>query len=851
MAGGYLRRGQVLNMKPNGIPRNGSRQSAVGSPQPSPRLLQIVDRTTFPPLKEGEQVGVSFFGLLLQRLIPPQSPFFKGGWLSIFLFCISVVSWAVPPTPSGLSIAAPFDGEVNLVWTPDTNATPSVTAYLIYRQLVDLTNTPTPNPTGTPTPIATVLLSSITTPTTPGMPAYQDFQVTNGQNYLYQVQEEDQNGIGNPASVTAAPYLAPVAVQPVTVQNLHSNALDLSWGVPNSSYPVSYYQIFLYEYPTPTFTPNLGSTATFTPTGTLTPSPTPTFPTSPVPASTVLNATPLATVTITSYSDTTANSSGSPAFYYSVIAVDILGHVGAQPTYATTPALPMNMAPPAKPILSALVSLNATPVIGLNGYGARLFWTGSLSSEGVTVYQVLQNSTPIATINYPGPTPTMSYDDTTLPAGMNGSLSVNYQVAAVNAYGTGTSAGVPVAVNEASESTNIQVTPDATANAVTISWNPAVPGTYGLGGYRLYKSLFGVPTNNPTPIPPGSPTATVTPTPFATVSFNPSATFTITPYVDSPIVNHMSYWVEPVDLTTHGGAVNGASTPALNLAPTPPSNVGVANPVGNNQIAVSWTDGSAGFFGQPQDYVVYRVMLTSPTATPQAVATVPVSQLSYTDNVSGFPVGTGVAYQVGLVDAVGNTSDLSASGNSVVLAGLTAPAAPTVLPFAGSASSIRFAWLNNPPADNVTSYSVFGPDWPTLPQTPTPLATVLATQSPTPTLLFAPTPTPWAATYYYLLAQNALGTSTPGFSAPATLSGIPVPAYQVTVVMTPGTRQSQVSWNMTPAPVSTPVVDSFGIYRSLSPAANFTPVATVPSTGSSYVDTLPSATAAPSHRSAR
>jgi hypothetical protein len=37
---------------------------------------------TFPPLKEGEQGGVSLFLLLLQRLIPPSPPFFKGGYNS-------------------------------------------------------------------------------------------------------------------------------------------------------------------------------------------------------------------------------------------------------------------------------------------------------------------------------------------------------------------------------------------------------------------------------------------------------------------------------------------------------------------------------------------------------------------------------------------------------------------------------------------------------------------------------------------------------------------------------------------------------------------------------------------------
>ena len=169
---------------------------------------------------------------------------------------------------------------------------------------------------GTPTPIATVPLQAIPSP---GTPVYQDFQVTNGLNYFYQVSGVDSGGnVGAAATVNGSPYLGPLPVQPVTVHNIHSNALDLSWGVPISSYPVSYYEVYLYQYPT--YTP--------TPTGTLTPAtntPTPPFPVITVPASAVLSNTPLATVSGTTYSDTTANSLGSPAFYYVVMAVDSRG----------------------------------------------------------------------------------------------------------------------------------------------------------------------------------------------------------------------------------------------------------------------------------------------------------------------------------------------------------------------------------------------------------------------------------------------------------------------------------------------------------------------------------------------
>src|SRR5690348_4581477 len=67
----------------------------------------------------------------------------------IIVFGMCAVSWAQPAPPAGLSVAAPYDGEVNLVWTPAANVTPAVTAYFVSRQLLDLVDSPTPTPTGT------------------------------------------------------------------------------------------------------------------------------------------------------------------------------------------------------------------------------------------------------------------------------------------------------------------------------------------------------------------------------------------------------------------------------------------------------------------------------------------------------------------------------------------------------------------------------------------------------------------------------------------------------------------------------------------------------------------------------
>lgn len=773
-------------------------------------------------------------------------------FLLIFIHIGSVPVSAQAPAPSGLSVLPPYDGQVNLQWTPDVSETPAETAYAVSRELVNLTCSPTPTSTGpitpipTCTPIATVLLSAMPSA---GTPVYQDFQVTNGRFYLYQVQGIDVNGPGTAASVTMAPFLAPAAVQPVSVLNIHSNALDLFWGVPVSSFPVSFYQVYRYEYiattamPTPTFTnsPTITPTITSTPTGTwntstATSTPTPFTPTPtattafsttpPVSVATILtNATPVATVFGTTYSDLFSTPTGAEAYYYVVMAVDsdTPGNLSAQPTLPSNPALPQNMAPPGPPIL--------TGVLSTSSYGVSLSWTGSLSSEQVTAYQVLQNGVTLATIPYSN-SGTVTYFDNTVPGT---GLPVTYIVQATNNFGTTPSNSIFVTVVECNEG-GIQVTPNATTNAVTITWQPATAGFYGLGGYQVYKSLYGVPTANSTPVSG----ETATPTPFYAVTFNPTVGFTITPVIDSPIINHMNYWVQPMDSSGHGGVVGVAFPPALNLAPTPPSNVGAAAPVGNDQIAVSWTAGAPGFYGSTQNNVIFRLNFTTPTPTPRFIAKVPASQLSYNDIAPELTPGTLIGYQVELSDALGNTSDASLSSNGVNTSALTnPPATPRVLPFTGTVNSIVFSWANNPRADCVTNYQVYGFDWLTpVPLTPTPVLVVPVTGSPTFVFTFAPTPTPWAPNDYYLVAQNSIGNS-----QPATMNGIPVPTYNVTAVIPTGTQQVSVSWNLVPALTVTPVIDSYGVYRSLTPDAKFTSIATVPISSTSYLDVPPIATA--------
>ena len=694
-------------------------------------------------------------------------------------------------------------------------------------------------PTGTltpPAPLATILAVS--------SPVFTDVQVTNGRSYFYELGIFDSSaGLGPLASAAALPFSAPAAVQPVTVSNLRSNALDLSWGIPLSSYPVSYYQVYRYAILTPT--PLVAPTFTFTPsptvTGTVTPVPTPTFtpatplPTALIPASVLLSLTPIATVTGTSFTDNTAGSLLTDGIYYLVVAVD--GEtppvMGLAPANATKAAIPKNLGP-FPPSLSSLVSAAATPVIGTTGYGIRLFWNGPSASEGVTAYQVFSGSSALTQIAVATPSPTYVFDDSSIPFSSSASVTTSYKVVALNSNGSTSSNVLEGNVLKSSVPNLIQVTPNATTDGiegVTVVWNNGTAGSYGLSGYRVYKSSVGVPNLT------GSVTPTIVATVFATVVITPSISPTLSA-VDSGVTNAhgWSYWVEPYDQLLLGGTIGVAATPALNLAPTPVGTVtAVAVPGTNNQINVAWSQVGPGFYGPVQNYAIYREYASALTQTP--VATVPASQTSFIDHAVGTPGAPGtpvdsVIYQVAALDSKGNSSPLSGYSNGVVLSSQTAPEAPRVLNPSSDASTVFFYWRTNPTPDAVDHYYIYGADFAQVTPTVTPLAVV--PPNPSGITAYSMPGTLWNASNIYVQAHNAL----PAYGPSSLLSCVPVANFQVTAVVTPAsTREIHVSWDMAPVPGTTPpVVDSFEVYRASGPNATFTPVANLALGSSTYID---------------
>ena len=300
-------------------------------------------------------------------------------WVSAFLLTALAQNGfgQTLPAPTGLT-ATSGNGLVDLYWTPIPSASP--TCYFIYRDplgtptntltvtptltptpigsytpVVSYTSTPVDTPTGTSTPLATVLVSSPS--------SFIDYQVANGVSYVYSVMGLDLSGnLGSPATAVANPFAPPEPIQTITVQALHAGALDLSWPVPLSSFPISIYQVYRLETavptnvsktPTPTFTytttKSYTPTPTYTPTGignvvspgntststmtytftyTYSPSPTPTFYPTPFLASIVLTIGVYAgSTTGTSYSDQLPTQTPGPyAYYYVVIGMDNQGN---------------------------------------------------------------------------------------------------------------------------------------------------------------------------------------------------------------------------------------------------------------------------------------------------------------------------------------------------------------------------------------------------------------------------------------------------------------------------------------------------------------------------------------------
>ena len=728
------------------------------------------------------------------------------GYFVVF-FSLWIKVQAQVPAPSGITQVGPFSGQINLVWTP----IPGAAAYQVSRALMDMTNTPTPSV------VSTVPFST---------PGYTDNQVTDGRSYQYLITGVDGSGnLGLTSAIVAIPYTIPGLVNP-TVSNSHNNSLDLTWSSPLSTFPILFYNIYRQSPAGQAVSTTISSSQFF-----------------------ALSPTPIATTFSGSFTDSQP-SSVNPNFY-AVVAVNgqpipnatpIATQLvpGSFPTVSTGGALPINSLPPVAPSLFGFIPVagygtatpgaaTATPV-----YGAELVWNGALANENVTSYQIFSNGNQISTVVVtPTPLATYTYLNTSIvPVAPATGVSVAYSIVANNSNGSVTSNTVLESILASAISGAVTVTPNPTPNAIMLTWNQAVTGTYGLiKSYSIFKGVSGVPVPYATPNPSFTTTPTFTPTPFATILVTPSRTPTLVAFDTTANTSgsDFTYWVQPIDAVGSGGEV-ASSTQPFNFGPTPATGVNATLVSGsNNKVNVTWSSASPGYYGPVVNYVLY---LALSGGTPTAIATVGPAKTSRNSYVANLTGATAV-YSLSAIDGFGNASDMSVGSSPVNLnTSLNPPQIPRLIGSAQSGSSLTYNWLLNPTPDAVTHYTVFGSDFVTDTITPTPIAILL----PTPAVVNSYTTTApplWQVAPYYLVANNASGSS-----LPATLSAIPVPTYVVTAVVQP-TQGVNISWSMAPPPNSTPYVDSVVIYRTLATPTTtpyFSAIATVSVSTPTYLD---------------
>jgi YVTN family beta-propeller protein len=295
-------------------------------------------------------------------------------------------------------------------------------------------------------------------------------------------------------------------------------------------------------------------------------------------------ATPIATVTTTSYSDT--GLAASTQYTYTVRAVDGATNVSADSTAAsaTTQSPPApDTTPPSVP-----ANLQATAV---STSRIDLTWSASTDAggSGLANYRVFRNggATPIATVT------TTSYSDTGLAASTQYTYTVRAVDGASNVSADSTAASATTQSPPAPDTTPPSVPQNVQATAVgssriDLTWNAATDtGGSGLAGYRVYRD------GGTTPI------ATV-----ATTSYSNTGLAANTGY---------SYQVRAYDNAGNESALSTAAAATTGAAPSwSDSDIGAVAAAGSftdNGTALTITGSGADIWGTADEFhFAYRTL---------------------------------------------------------------------------------------------------------------------------------------------------------------------------------------------------------------------------------------------------
>ncbi len=204
--------------------------------------------------------------------------------------------------------------------------------------------------------------------------------------------------------------------------------------------------------------------------------------------------------------------------------------------------------------------------------------------------------------------------------------------------------------------TGLAATPTSTTN-VSLSWSAAVPGTYAVSNYHVYRG----------------PSAS---------SLTQLIVVKNTSYTDQSASAGATFYYAVAAADTQGNLSPESSAAAVTMPQPPSAPSGVtATPASTSAAAVSWNAASSG--GLPITY--YQVFRGNSPLTLSKIAT--VTQTGYTDRT----LAAGTTYYYG-VEAQDSGQDLSAMSATAAVTSYLPPSTPTG--FAASATSVNNASLS-------------------------------------------------------------------------------------------------------------------------------------------------------------
>ncbi len=493
----------------------------------------------------------------------------------------SATPLAAPVAP--LVAAQAGNAQITLSWGSVANAT----SYQVFRSMTSNT------------------FDALPTQTVSGT-SYTDTGLANGTTYYYVVKAVGVGGTSAASNqVSATPLAAPVAPANLSATP-GDTSVALSW---SASANATSYKLFR--------STTLGN----------------------------YGATPLATVTGTSYPDT--NVVNGTTYYYTVKATGIGGDSPASSEVSATP-----IAPPSAP-----TGLSATP----GNAQVTLSWTASTGASSYSVLHALAAGGPFSSVatNQTGTT----YSDT----GLSNGTTYFYQVIAVNGSGQSGNSNTASATPQAAPDAPTGLSASAGDAQVALSWTASTNAT----GYKVFRATGAG----------GYGTA-------------PLATVTGTSYSDTSAINGTTYYYSVKATGIGGDSPFSNEVSALPVAPpAPAAPTGLRASVYSNQISLSWT--------APAGATSYIVRRATASAGPYSSLPATVTGTYYND--SGLPFSTTYYYRVIAVNNGGQSPE-SATVSATTLAPPPALSGVTATSGTGQVALTWNALPYNP--GNNTSYNV-------------------------------------------------------------------------------------------------------------------------------------------------